>query len=99
MTDKTVSIGSFPITPVDPSDDRLRAKLTTEDIDAWMRRLYAVAHIPTVKFRNGTVGLVNTPGKYVAVIDAMHAAIVAAATGEPLPDLVEPAPKKKARKS
>jgi hypothetical protein len=95
--DKTVSIGSFPIMPVSPDDDRLRTKVSDADIDAWMRKLYALAKIGTVDFRradnpNGAMGLIGVPAKYVAVIDAMHMAMTALACGEPLPEFAEPEP-------
>jgi hypothetical protein len=104
MSDKTVSIGSFPITPVSPDDDRLRTRVTDDDINAWMHRLYVLAKIGTVDFRSAArpsapLGLIGVPAKYVAVIDAMHQAMSALANGEPLPEfaVTEPTTKKRRR--
>jgi hypothetical protein len=97
VSEKTVSIGSFPITPVSPDDDRLRTDTTDAEINAWMRKLYALAKIGTVDFSradrpNAPTGLIGVPSKYVAVIDAMHEAMVCLAHGEPLPEFAEPEP-------
>lgn len=77
-------------------------KTTDEDIDAWMRKLYMHAKIGTVDFRradrpDAALGLIGVPGKYVAVIDAMHMAMTAIAHGDPLPEFVEQPPKKRKR--
>lgn len=78
------------------------ARVTAEMVDAWMRKLYGLAKIRTVDFRradrpNAPVGLIGVPSKYVAVIDAMHAAMTALRRGEPLPEFAAPEPKKGAR--
>lgn len=91
MNERTLSIGSFPITPVSSTDDRLRTNVSDDDINAWMRKLYARAKIGTVDFRsagrpNAPLGLIGVPAKYVAVIDAMHQAMTALAHGESLPE-------------
>jgi hypothetical protein len=67
---------------------------TADKIDRWIRRVLTAAKIETVRFHDQSLGLVRVPAKYVAVIDALHAGMVAIAHGDPLPDLAEPPAKK-----
>ena len=64
-------------------------------VDNWVRTLLVRSGIKIVNFRkeDGEVdayGLLNTPGKYVAIVDAMHQAIAAASLGMPLPKFAPP---------
>lgn len=78
----------------------IRKEVSQEDIHDWLKTLYRRLGIRTVIFRDGTVGLVNVPAKYVAVIDHMHLAMVNLAEGDKLPEFLpeEQRPKKKGRK-
>lgn len=66
-----------------------RVTVTEDEINAWMRRLYALSKIHTVRLRDDVLGLVRVPAKYVAIIDAMHQAMTALAHGDPLPEFEE----------
>jgi hypothetical protein len=73
----------------------------TEEIEHWVRMLLLRAGIRLVNFSKASdigppppMGLINVPGKYVSIIDAMHQAIVAAANGEKLPEFVPLPPAK-----
>jgi hypothetical protein len=66
-----------------------------EQIDAWVTGLMRKAGIKTINFAtaaepDGPVGLLNVPGKYVAIIDAMHQAMHALVRGEDLPKFAPP---------
>lgn len=70
-----------------------------QQIDNWVKTLLVRAGVQVVSFNKpGTgdtnaYGLLNVPGKYVRIIDAMHVAMHAVARGEPLPEFA-PLPEK-----
>lgn len=76
----------------------ITAKVAEEQIDVWCRTLFARAGVQVVRFGEGANGLLNVPGKYVLIIDAMHLAMVSLAEGEPLPEFTPVEPKKKRSK-
>ena len=76
----------------------IRKEVSEEDIESWLRTLYRRLGIRTVTFRDGSLGLINVPAKYVSVIDHMHIAMSNLAAGEKLPEFLPEQPKKKGRK-
>lgn len=63
----------------------------------WVRELMRRCGTHVEKFRDGTMGLVNVPAKYVAAIDAMHLALFEVMQGAELPEFTieEPKPRRK----
>lgn len=76
----------------------IRKEVTEEDIHDWTKTLYRRLGIRYTIFRDGTMGILGVPGKYVAVFDHMHVAMVNLAAGEKLPEFLPEQPKKKGRK-
>jgi len=52
----------------------------------WVKELMRRCGIHVETFRDGSMGLVNVPAKYVAAIDSLHRALVATMAGEDLPE-------------
>lgn len=69
-------------------------KVTQEEIDLWIRAMLHAGGVEVVRM-GGANGLLNVPGKYVLVIDAMHVALVSVAAGDGLPEIIPPEPKKR----
>ena len=67
-----------------------KSKVSEADIDTWVKNLLAKAGVRQV----GSL-LVNVPAKYVSIINCMHGALVELAAGEPLPEVVTNAEKKR----
>lgn len=60
-------------------------------IDSWVRTLLLRGGFKTINFSaiddaQRAYGILNMPGKYVVIVDAMHQAMHALARGEPLPE-------------
>ena len=49
--------------------------LTREDVDRWLRAMLTRGGVEVVRMGDRN-GLVNVPGRYVAIIDALHVALV-----------------------
>lgn len=71
---------------------------TDEAIDRFVLELCHRADVKVHTFPDGTRGLINVPAKYVAVIDAMHVALVSVARGDGLPEFATPPPRKRGRR-
>lgn len=63
---------------------------SNDEITAWVLRLCRAAKIHVEVFPDGTMGLIDVPAKYVAVIDGMHIALLSVAMGDGLPEINEP---------
>ncbi len=70
---------------------------TVDEAIAFGRAICAAAGIRVHVFPDGTTGLIDVPVKYVAVIDALHQALINVCAGEPLPELA-PRPPRKGRR-
>ncbi len=72
-------------------------KVTQPEINAWVVRMLRYGGVRVIDMKDSN-GLLNVPGKYCRVIDAMHVAIVSVAIGAGLPELIPPEPKQKRAK-
>ena len=75
----------------------ISVKVSHDEIDKWCVKLYRLSGIEVVRF-DGANGLVNVPNKYVALLDALHLALVNLSEGLPLPEFAPVEPKKPKKK-
>ena len=68
--------------------DKRGTELTQDDIVRWVRSVCSMVNVETIRWPDGSVGLVNAPRKWCAVVDAMFQGLVAVAQGAALPRLV-----------
>lgn len=68
--------------------DKPARDLTQDEIVRWVRSVCSMVNVETIRWPDGSVGLVNAPRKWCAVVDAMFQGLVAMTAGEPLPRLV-----------
>lgn len=74
---------------------------TEADLLRWVLALAVACKINVHHFRDGSLGLVDVPVKYTAMIDALHCAAIAIIRGQPLPTIIPlppPASRSKLRK-
>lgn len=84
--------------PVDLGTRRA-APPTEAEVTAWVRTLCRRAGLRIHLWSDGSSGLVNVPAKYVAVIDAMHVALLSIAAGEGLPEFAAPSAARTSKKA
>lgn len=70
---------------------------TEQELEAWMVEVCHRAGVRVHRFDDGSMGLVDVPAKYVAVIDALHCALISLLKNQGLPELA-PAPLPKRRR-
>lgn len=61
---------------------------TQKACEEWVEALLHAHNIRTVKWNDGSVGLLNVPGKWCAVVADLTLGLVHLAAGDPLPKLL-----------
>lgn len=78
----------------------IRMAVSEEDINDWLKTLYRRLGIRYMFFRDGSMGIIGVPEKYINVFNHLHMAMSNLAAGEKLPEFLpeEPKPKKGSKK-
>lgn len=86
--------------PKEETDEEKITRLRAE-FDAWQLKIYQMAKIGTVKFKDRGLGIIGVPPKYVNVFSVFSQTIFELMLGNPLPEFVvhEPAKKTPPKKS
>jgi hypothetical protein len=64
------------------------AAVTEESLLRWVLALAARCNIRVHRFDDGSLGIIDVPVKYVAMIDSLHCAAIAIIRGQQLPKII-----------